>query len=562
MMRPFLRFAPSSLMLLALMLNGPAQAAFVTNSDGTVTDSATGLIWDQCSWGLSGPTCSTGSASVHNWSQALGVAISANSTNYKSHNNWRLPNSNELESLVDLSRWSPAIDTTAFPATTSNLYWSSTNYASPPVFGWGVVFLDGNSDGYGKTGNGNVRLVRGGQPHSTLDALAPTSGWPYDIVAIAGDSLAAVNFGTADGNGTLFDGYTVVSNPAGGVDTHAGKTNLNHVITGLRNGDSYTFTVMAHSSTGDVSWSVASNPITPAPTGSIPTIGSFQFSPDTLLIESAGGNATAFVHADASSGLAVSFSASTSDICSVSGNTVTAFAPGVCTIAADQGGDASHNAALQVTQSINITSSLPVGATLSFLPSWNLIGHSVNAPLDVASTFGDPASVISVWQWIAPTSTWAFYTPLMTTPELTSFASNKGYSVLTTISGGNGFWVNAKIAFTAQAPAGAPVTTASLQDQLNPTQSKLLPGWNLMAIGDNVTPSAFNRGLSLMPPAPEVIPLNFITLWAWDNGLGNWNFYAPSLEANGGLTNYITSKGYLDFGLKTLEPTSGFWLNK
>lgn len=65
-----------------------------------------------------------------------------------------------------------------------------------------------------------------------------------------------------------------------------------------------------------------------------------------------------------------------------------------------------------------------------------------------------------------------------------------------------------------------------------------------------------------MPPAPEVIPLNFITLWAWDNGLGNWYFYAPSLEANGGLTNYITSKGYLDFGLKTLEPTSGFWLNK
>ncbi len=55
---------------------------------------------------------------------------------------------------------------------------------------------------------------------------------------------------------------------------------------------------------------------------------------------------------------------------------------------------------------------------------------------------------------------------------------------------------------------------------------------------------------------------NITTLWAWDSAAANWYFYAPSLDANAGLTNYITGKGYLDFGVKTLTPTTGFWVNK
>jgi hypothetical protein len=53
-------------------------------------------------------------------------------------------------------------------------------------------------------------------------------------------------------------------------------------------------------------------------------------------------------------------------------------------------------------------------------------------------------------------------------------------------------------------------------------------------------------------------------LWAWNSGLSNWYYYSPSLDANGGLSTYITSKGYLDFmtSSKTLGPGVGFWVNK
>jgi len=48
---------------------------------------------------------------------------------------------------------------------------------------------------------------------------------------------------------------------------------------------------------------------------------------------------------------------------------------------------------------------------------------------------------------------------------------------------------------------------------------------------------------------------------AWDPTLANWYFYAPSLEKSGALSSYITSKDYLDFGTKALDPTIGFWVN-
>ena len=199
--------------------------------------------------------------------------------------------------------------------------------------------------------------------------------------------------------------------------------------------------------------------------------------------------------------------------------------------------------------------------TLSIVPNWNLVGNSVNATLDVAGTFGDAGKVSTVWKWIAASSKWAFYTP--TIPDGgAAYAATKGYDVLTTINAGEGFWVNAKATLTASLPSGAALTAISFQDQVNPTQNRLLSAWNLIATGDNVTPSVFNHGLSLTPPAPGVVPLNVTSLWAWDSSIGNWYFYAPSLEANGGLLNYITSKNYLDFATRALDPTMGFWVNK
>ena len=69
-----------------------------------------------------------------------------------------------------------------------------------------------------------------------------------------------------------------------------------------------------------------------------------------------GGTGT--LSATASSGLPVSFSSSTTEICTLLGSTVSGIAPGTCTIAANQAGNSSTNPAAQVTQSFAIASSM------------------------------------------------------------------------------------------------------------------------------------------------------------------------------------------------------------
>ena len=201
--------------------------------------------------------------------------------------------------------------------------------------------------------------------------------------------------------------------------------------------------------------------------------------------------------------------------------------------------------------------------TTNLVTGWNLLGNSNNALLDVTTVYGDNTQVNTVWKWIPVTRRWAFYTPTFSDGGQ-AYATAKGYDFLTTIKGGEGYWVNAKTAFSVSIPTGTAVSAIYFQEQLDTSQNMLLQGWNLIAIGDNLTPSDFNKKLSLTPPAQGVIPLNVTTLWAWDSGLSNWYFYAPSMESGGSLGAYITNKGYLDFTQKgkMLDPTTGFWVNK
>ncbi|NVN97701.1 MAG: hypothetical protein HXX17_00115, partial [Geobacteraceae bacterium] len=74
-------------------------------------------------------------------------------------------------------------------------------------------------------------------------------------------------------------------------------------------------------------------------------------TPPTLVY----GGATATVSASSSVGLAVFFSSQTPSVCTVGGSTVTTLSAGICTIAADQPGNANYAAATQITQSISVT---------------------------------------------------------------------------------------------------------------------------------------------------------------------------------------------------------------
>ena len=89
---------------------------------------------------------------------------------------------------------------------------------------------------------------------------------PTGVSASAGDSQATVTFiAPASDGGSAITGYTVTSDPAGGVDQDAGSTQTTHTITNLTNGTPYTFSVVAANIVGSGQASSASNSVTPQP---------------------------------------------------------------------------------------------------------------------------------------------------------------------------------------------------------------------------------------------------------------------------------------------------------
>ena len=138
---------------------------FVLHGDGTVTHTRTGLMWMRCSLGQSwtGSDCS-GSARTSTWRGALNAAQDVNHTGgFAGHTDWRLPNKNELESIVERRCWNPAINAAVFPNTPSLWSWSSSPYANLSGRAWGVHFYNGPVSWLNSGDNGSVRLVRAGQ---------------------------------------------------------------------------------------------------------------------------------------------------------------------------------------------------------------------------------------------------------------------------------------------------------------------------------------------------------------------------------------------------------------
>ena len=199
------------------------------------------------------------------------------------------------------------------------------------------------------------------------------------------------------------------------------------------------------------------------------------------------------------------------------------------------------------------TTTTQAAVSINLLQGWNLLGNSAGVPINVTASFGDAANVTTVWKWIMPAGKWAFYSPALTDGGA-AYATGNGYDQLTAINGGEGFWVNAKGVFSVQMPAGPPISSASFG--MAPT------GWNLIAVGDSPTPSGLCSALLMSPPTPGATTVNPSHLWAWDTARSKWFFYAPTLDSNGTLTNYISSKGYLGFDKKTLSPNKGYWINK
>ena len=98
----------------------------------------------------------------------------------------------------------------------------------------------------------------------TYTSNATVPGVPTGATATAGNTQATITFTAPVSNGgSVITGYTVTSIPAGGTDTNANTTSLSHIVTGLTNGTSYTFTVHATNAIGNSLESVASNAVVP-----------------------------------------------------------------------------------------------------------------------------------------------------------------------------------------------------------------------------------------------------------------------------------------------------------
>ncbi len=114
---------------------------FVDNKDGTISDLASGLMWQQADNGQ-----------TYNWQEAIDYA-----ENFElvEHSDWRLPNPKELQSIVDYSRCpdvsnSPAIDP-LFLCTEINdpdgnpkhygFYWTGTTHHDGPQPGNFAVYV-------------------------------------------------------------------------------------------------------------------------------------------------------------------------------------------------------------------------------------------------------------------------------------------------------------------------------------------------------------------------------------------------------------------------------------
>lgn len=143
---------------------------FTGNGDGTVTDSLTGLIWLE----------DASAVPAGNWNSALAAADTAEDGVYGLSDgsvpgDWRLPNINEMNSIVALAFFNPSVTngegtdrhgdsgTVVFSGIVNGKYWSSTTYISAKTRAWNVSLDNSNVQSGLKSSSAGTWLIKDGQ---------------------------------------------------------------------------------------------------------------------------------------------------------------------------------------------------------------------------------------------------------------------------------------------------------------------------------------------------------------------------------------------------------------
>ncbi len=186
---------------------------FNNNSDGTLTDALTGLMWQQ-----------TPSTATRTWENTLTYVDTVATAG---HTDWRLPNVNELSSLLNANTYDSEswLEGFGFINIQEDYYWSSTTFAPDNDYAWGVDF------GPGSMGTGCIQdLRKTGEPRPIIGGLILFRAWCVrssggGVVALAqtgqttsytpgddsdlqyGVDWPAIRF-VNNGNGTITDALT------------------------------------------------------------------------------------------------------------------------------------------------------------------------------------------------------------------------------------------------------------------------------------------------------------------------------------------------------------------
>ena len=119
------------------------QRSYSKNSENTIKDNYTNLIWTQ-----------SDSAETKNWNEAKEYCQQLILDGYT---NWRLPTKKELFYLIDRSKFSPAIDTHYFKIHKSlTPHWTQTVYTDDNISAFGINFIAGGYENYNKDEKGYV----------------------------------------------------------------------------------------------------------------------------------------------------------------------------------------------------------------------------------------------------------------------------------------------------------------------------------------------------------------------------------------------------------------------